>query len=171
MIFLSPFLDITRVYILTVSFLAQVDSGILCLENTFLWPMILVTFSLELTDIFFGTDFLYSLTFMCFFSCNSMTHSGCSALHGVNLNFLKKDNLLLQLPILTINEYEIKRSSSIKFIAVLVDENLIWTHHITIVEHKFKNLGLINKQRSHNKYVLFLHAFLLNYGNTVWCST
>ena len=31
MIFLSPFLDVTRMSISTVSFLAQLDSGILCL--------------------------------------------------------------------------------------------------------------------------------------------
>ena len=29
--FLSPFLDVTRMYMSTVSFLAQLDSGILCL--------------------------------------------------------------------------------------------------------------------------------------------
>ena len=36
MIILSPFLDITRMSISTVSFLAQLDSGILCLWNAFL---------------------------------------------------------------------------------------------------------------------------------------
>ena len=34
MIFLSPFLDVTRMP--RVSFLAQLDSGILCLQNAFL---------------------------------------------------------------------------------------------------------------------------------------
>ena len=52
MIFLSPFLDVTRMSMLTVSFLAQLDSGILCLQKAFLWPMILLALSLELTDIF-----------------------------------------------------------------------------------------------------------------------
>ena len=33
MIFLSPFLDITRMSMSTFSFLAQLDSGILCLQN------------------------------------------------------------------------------------------------------------------------------------------
>ena len=37
-----------------------------------------------------------------------------------------KDNLPLQLPNLKINNNEIKRSSSIKFLGVLVDENLTW---------------------------------------------
>ena len=36
MIFLSPFLDVTRMSMSTVSFIAQLDSGILYLENAFL---------------------------------------------------------------------------------------------------------------------------------------
>ena len=35
MMFLSPFLDVTKISMSTVSFLTQLDSGILCLENTF----------------------------------------------------------------------------------------------------------------------------------------
>ena len=34
-IFLSPFLDVIRMFMSTVSFLAQLDSGILCLQNAF----------------------------------------------------------------------------------------------------------------------------------------
>ena len=51
-IFLSPFLDITRMSMSGVSFLTQLDSGILCILDAFLWPRILVALSLELTDIF-----------------------------------------------------------------------------------------------------------------------
>ena len=36
MIFLSPFLDVTRMPMSTIFFLAQLGSGILCLENAFL---------------------------------------------------------------------------------------------------------------------------------------
>ena len=36
MIFVSPLLDVKRVFFSTVSFLAQLGSGILCLENAFL---------------------------------------------------------------------------------------------------------------------------------------
>ena len=35
MIFLSPFLDVTKISILTISFLAQLDFGIFCRENAF----------------------------------------------------------------------------------------------------------------------------------------
>ena len=36
MIFLSPFVDVTRMSMLTASFLTQLDSGIHCLQNLFL---------------------------------------------------------------------------------------------------------------------------------------
>ena len=61
-----------------------------------------------------------------------------------------KDNLPLQLPNLKINNNEIKRSSSIKFLGVLVDENLTWIDHITLVENKLsKNLGLLHKAKNY----------------------
>ena len=40
MFFLSPFLDVTKMSISAVSFLSQLDSGILHLKNPFHWPMI-----------------------------------------------------------------------------------------------------------------------------------
>ena len=59
-----------------------------------------------------------------------------------------RDNLPLRLPILKINDYDIKRSSSIKFLGVLVDEHLSWTDHINILENKLsKNLGLLYKSK------------------------
>ena len=88
-----------------------------------------------------------------------------------------KDNLLLQLPNVKINNDKIKRSSSIKFIGVLVDENLTWLDHITLVENKLsKNLGLLHKAKNYlNKkcmvslYYSFIYSYF-NYGNTAWCS-
>ena len=50
--FLSLFLDVTRMSMSTVCLLLQLDSGILCPQNAFLWPVTLVALSLELTDIF-----------------------------------------------------------------------------------------------------------------------
>ena len=89
-----------------------------------------------------------------------------------------KDNLPLQLPNLKINNNEIKRSSSIKFLGVLADENLTWIDHITLVKNKLsKNLGLLHKAKNYlNKksmvslYYSFIHSYL-NYGNITWCST
>ena len=40
MIFLSLFLVVTRISMSTVSSLAQLGSGVFCLQNAFLWPII-----------------------------------------------------------------------------------------------------------------------------------
>ena len=48
--------------------------------------------------------------------------------------FQDGDNLPLQLPVLKINSYEIKRSTSIKFIGVMVDEHLNWKDHINVIK-------------------------------------
>ena len=54
-----------------------------------------------------------------------------------------KDNLLLKHPILKINKFEIKRTTSIKFLCIMVDENLTWNDHIHILENKLsKNIGI-----------------------------
>ena len=59
-----------------------------------------------------------------------------------------RNNVPLRLPILKINDYDIKRSSSIKFLGVLVDEHLSWTDHINILENKVsKNIGLLYKSK------------------------
>ena len=39
-IFLSPFIDLIKMSMLTVYFLAQLDSRILCVQSAFLWTMI-----------------------------------------------------------------------------------------------------------------------------------
>ena len=60
----------------------------------------------------------------------------------------------------------------------MVDENLSWIDHITLVENKLsKNLGLLHKAKNYlNKksmvtlYYSLIHTYL-NYGNIAWCST
>ena len=88
------------------------------------------------------------------------------------------DNLPLQLLALEINNYKIKKSISIKFFGVMVDEHLNWNVHINIIENKFsKNLGLLHKAKQFlnakaikSVYFSFIHSYL-TYGNAVWCST
>ena len=59
-----------------------------------------------------------------------------------------RDNLPLQLPVLKIDNCKIKRSSSIKFLGVMVDEYLDWKDHISIIENKLsKYLGLLHKAK------------------------
>ena len=53
------------------------------------------------------------------------------------------------LPKLEINNYEIKRAESIKFLGILLDENLTWKLHIKCIKNKIaKNSGLLFKSKS-----------------------
>ena len=53
---------------------------------------------------------------------------------------IKQDrgDLPLRLPVLKINDYDIKRSSSITFLGVLFDEHLSWTDHINIKKKNYQ---------------------------------
>ena len=89
-----------------------------------------------------------------------------------------RNNLPLQLPALKINDYEIARLSSIKFLGILVDEHLSWIDHINTLENKLsKNLGLLykakpllNAKAMKSLYFSFFHSYL-TYGNIALCST
>ena len=82
-----------------------------------------------------------------------------------------KKNLSLQVLNLTINNYKIIRSSSIKFLGALVDQ-------IKIVENKIsKNLGLLYKTKNYlnrkpmvNPYYSFIPSYL-NQENIACCSS
>ena len=90
----------------------------------------------------------------------------------------QKENIPLLLPKLIINNYEIQRTESIKFLGVLLDENFSWKEHIKYNENKIaKNLGLLFKAKHYlNKrsllvlYYSFIHTYI-NYGNIAWGST
>ena len=72
----------------------------------------------------------------------------------------------------------IERTNAIKFLGVLLDENIIWKKHICSVEKKLaKNIGLLYRA----KYLLgesslktvhfsYIHSYL-NYANIAWPST
>ena len=54
----------------------------------------------------------------------------------------------LVLPKLFINNQVIKRQSSIKFLGILLGENLSWKEHLKLTENKVgKNVGLIYKAK------------------------
>ena len=90
----------------------------------------------------------------------------------------EKDNIPLKLPALFINDKEIERVTSVKFLGVLSDEHLIWKEHITVIENKIsKNLGLLYRAKRvldnnalKKLYFSFFHSYL-NYGNIAWAST
>ena len=56
-------------------------------------------------------------------------------------------NLPLQLPVLEIKNHKSERSSSIKFLGIMVDEHLNWKDHINITENKLsKNYVFYTKK-------------------------
>ena len=60
----------------------------------------------------------------------------------------RRDDLPRVLPKLSINNQVIKRQSSIKFLGILLDENLPWKKHLKLTENKVdKNIGLISKAK------------------------
>ena len=89
-----------------------------------------------------------------------------------------KDHLPLKLPTLCINDAPIKQLVPTKFLGVQIDENINWTHHITLTENKLaKQLGLLykakpflNRKSMINLYFSFIHTYI-NYGNIAWAST
>ena len=89
-----------------------------------------------------------------------------------------KDSIPLKIPKLTINDKEITRCQSVKFLGVLLDENINWKDHISTVENKIsKNIGLLyrarpylNKESMVKLYYSYIHCFL-NYANLAWAST
>ena len=90
----------------------------------------------------------------------------------------KSDYLPLNLPKLTINDYEITHTTTTKFLGVLLDENMTWKEHIKTIESKIsKNLGILyrtkhvlNRECLKNLYFSFVNTYV-QYANIAWGST
>ena len=77
------------------------------------------------------------------------------------------DSLPLQLLAMTFNNIEVKRENSVKFLGVIIDENLTWKKSIGVLyiaSHllDFKNILKI--------YFSFIHIYI-SYANIAWAST
>ena len=89
-----------------------------------------------------------------------------------------KDNLPLVLPDLFINNVKIKSENSLKFLGVMIDENLTWKTYVELGENKIsRSIGILFKaSRSLNSkslrsiYFALVHPYI-NYANIVWAST
>ena len=88
------------------------------------------------------------------------------------------DSLPSQLPTMRFNNIEIKSENSIKFLGVIIDQNLTWKNHIEVVENKIsKNIGVLYRA-SHlldfknllKIYFSFIHIYI-SYANIAWAST
>ena len=90
----------------------------------------------------------------------------------------KKDNIPLLLPKLKINNILIKRSNQIKFLGIVIDENITWKDHIDIVEKQVsKSIGVLykakyvlNQKCLKHIYFAFIHSHI-NYANVAWAGT
>ena len=89
-----------------------------------------------------------------------------------------KDKIPLKMPTLKIGSKIIKKTSFIKFLGVMLDENISWKNHIKTVENKLaKNIGLLYRAKQFldekslkTIYFSYIHSFL-NYANIAWAST
>ena len=83
----------------------------------------------------------------------------------LSLNVTKKRHTT-KLPRLQINNYNIERTQSVKFLGVLVDENLSWKDQIKYTENKIsKNMRILYKARDYlsKKSLLSLYyAYIKN---------
>ena len=90
----------------------------------------------------------------------------------------KKDDIPLALPKLSMNNSEIARTESIKFLGVSLDENLSWKTHIKYIENKIsKNIGILfkarpflNKKSLLSLYYSYIHSYI-NYDSVSWGSS
>ena len=90
----------------------------------------------------------------------------------------KKYSIPSHLPTLKINNHDIERVNTMKFLGVLLDDNLSWKEHIKYLENKIaKNIGLmyrakpfLDKESLLALYYSYIHSNL-NYANLAWGST
>ena len=94
-----------------------------------------------------------------------------------SLKLVKKTTYqgLLKLTRLQIYNYDIERIPSIKFLGVLLDENLLWKDHIkyTLKNKISKNIGISYKTRDKESLLSLDYAYIhtyVNYANLAWAS-
>ena len=82
------------------------------------------------------------------------------------------------MPGLKISNGIIKKKSSVKFLGVILDENISWKDHIKTIEKKLaKNIGLLYRTKPYldetslkTIYFSYIHS-CLNYANIACAST
>ena len=112
------------------------------------------------------------------FNANKLSLNASKTKYSFFHSLSFSDRIPLRLPELKTNDVVIKREENMKFLGVLLDENLTWRPHIKCIENKIsKNLGilykaryLLNLQCTKQLYFSFIHTYL-NYGSIAWGST
>ena len=112
------------------------------------------------------------------FTANKLSLNADKAKYSLFHKASKIDNLPLLLPETLINDKEVQRVESIKFLGVLLDGHLPWKEHIRYAENKIaKNIGLLYRAKpflvKHSLltlYYSYIHIYL-NHANLSWAST
>ena len=72
------------------------------------------------------------------------------------------DSILLRLPTITFNNIEIKLESLLKFLGVIIDENITWNKHKELVENEIsKRIGILYSASHYLDKKSKKHIFLL----------
>ena len=111
------------------------------------------------------------------FKANKLSLNISKTKYVLFYNRYKTDDIPLRLPSLKINNVNIKREKTIKFLGVILDESLTWNKHIQTLENKIsKNLGILYKAKRYlnfqclkKLYFSFIHSYL-TYCNISWAS-
>ena len=82
---------------------------------------------------------------------------------------LVRHNIPLKLPDFKIANNSIERTTSTKFLGVIIDENITWEDHINSIEKKLaKNLGLLYQAKHileneslKTTYFSYIHSYLI----------
>ena len=112
------------------------------------------------------------------FKANKLSLNVTKTKYTLFLKPNKVDDIPLKLPELNINNVNIKRVLSMKFLGVIFDQHLNWKEHLKLIENKTsKCIGimhkvkyLLNKECLKNIHFSFIHSYL-NYCNMAWAST
>ena len=112
------------------------------------------------------------------FNANKLSLNASNTKYSFFHSAAYADKIPLVLPNLSMNNTTIKRETTMKFLGVLLDENLSWKYHINCVHDKVsRNLGVLYKSRAYlnekclkQLYFSFIHSYL-TYSNITWGST
>ena len=112
------------------------------------------------------------------FNANKLSLSADETKYSLFHKPSKTHDLPLFLPKVLINDNEVERVGSIKFLGVLLDKHLSWKEHIRYTENKIaKNIGLLYRAKpslgKHSLltlYYSYIHTYS-NYANLSWAST
>ena len=82
--------------------------------------------------------------FGCYFKANKLSLNNKKNKYTLFQKNSSKGDLPLKLPPLKIADHNIERKTTIKFLGVMLDENISWEEHIRTVQTKLaKNIGLL----------------------------